>query len=783
MAKRIAAILAVYVLLAGCASKENANYQHEGVQYGTTKGVFHGRWWNYYERGSSYLSGKYYAEAMSDLRQALAGRGSDTWRARTYGLHFVEYFPNRELGVAYFEQGNLEEAERYLEISLKQIDTERAHYYLDLVKKARIANGSLKDESEPEVDTTFLEPEVIASNAVPTAPPANPARPSLSKASITGPLPDEIVALLAANSRENMFVLAKAETPVAPVAKPAAKPAAKPVAPAKPAAPAASAPAKPANVVTEPVIPVQVAAKDDVGVIKVAVNGKQLPQRGSAQALKFRDDITVKEGTQKIEVIATDLADKQTKKQVEVVVDMTGPTIGVFSPIEPTVTPDGSVTLDGSSTDKTGVSIVAVGERRIAEAQGSPKLPFNTSLPLGNGENVFVVAAKDVGGNETRSAVKVFRGDPNSREAKLWLLKQKRADLFLFASNGTGDLDELLRIAQNDARKRVNEIRLKSPAIDKPYRHNRTLRISGDVFTDSAVQSLAINGIPVNEISGAPKESFNRRLAIDADMIAAGHADIDVVAVTTKGETIEKKFTVALAPVDLAGAQSRMPVAVLAFAGTGVDASVADSLRTGTETALTGTERFNALGKAQLQGVYNEQQLNAAFGSVDEAIGLGAKSGAQVFLVGDVFPHGDKGLELKVRAVDSSNGDLAGTLDAYIEDKTNAELVKVKCADIAAQLAGLYPRLSGEVTSVSGNQVNLNWNAEDGVRPGAYVVLLQQTEAWTDKATGELLEPGELREAARARVDAVSAGGVRATIIERKEEGAPVEQGMPAITM
>ena len=114
MAKRIAAILAVYVLLAGCASKENANYQREGVQYGTTKGVFHGRWWNYYERGSSYLSGKYYAEAMSDLRQALAGRGADTWRARTYGLHFVEYFPNRELGVAYFEQGNLEEAERYL---------------------------------------------------------------------------------------------------------------------------------------------------------------------------------------------------------------------------------------------------------------------------------------------------------------------------------------------------------------------------------------------------------------------------------------------------------------------------------------------------------------------------------------------------------------------------------------------------------------------------------------------------------------------------------------------
>ena len=33
---------------------------------------------------------KFYQEAKADFERALSGRASDTWRARTYGLHFVE---------------------------------------------------------------------------------------------------------------------------------------------------------------------------------------------------------------------------------------------------------------------------------------------------------------------------------------------------------------------------------------------------------------------------------------------------------------------------------------------------------------------------------------------------------------------------------------------------------------------------------------------------------------------------------------------------------------------
>lgn len=827
MTKRIAAILAVVLLFAGCASQqEDARYEKDGVQYGTTKGVFRGRWWSYYERGTSFLAGKFYDEALRDFEEALRGRNRDSWRARTYGLHFVEFFPNRELGATLFHLGRLDEAETYLNRSLGEVDTERARFYLDEIKRARIANGSLKDDVQPDIETAFAEPVVIASSlkpvelapeepmAVPAPAPEPVKAAEPEKKAEAAPKPAEKPAPAAkpapkpvAQAETKPAEAPKAETKAAEAPKPAPAPQAKPAeapkpevktaeapkpaaepAPAPSPAPApaeAAKPAAPVKIVTEPVVPVEVATKDDVGVVKVAVNGKQLPQRGSAQQLKFRDDVVVKEGAQSIAVTATDLADKAVTKEVPIVADFTGPTIGVFSPIEPTVTPEGAVVLDGASVDKTGVANVAVADRRIAEADGAKKLPFNTSLPLGNGENVFVVAARDTGGNETRSAVKVFRGDPNSREAKLWLLKQKRPDLFLFASNGQGDLDTLLRMAQAPGQAPVNEIRLKSPALDRPYRHNRTLRVSGEVVTSSAVRSLTINGEAVNEISGAAKESFNKRIPIDAAVFetGAGSMPVEIVAVTTAGQVLEKKFTVALAPVEVESPALRMPLAILAFAGAGVDAAVGDRLRAATEAEIIAQRRFRALAREDLAGALNEQQLAVAYGNPEEAVAVGRLVPAPVFLVADVYSHDGKGLEVKGRVVDTRSGELAGTIDVFIEDMADEAQFQQKCGELAAQLAGLFPRVAAEVTEVRGADIVIDAGSADGVRPGSEVVLLRPGAAWTDADTGEVLEPGEMRQAARARIVSVGAESSRAVAIELNEEGAAVEQGMAAITL
>ena len=175
MAKKLLATLVLGLILGGCAAEQSARQGEDGETYGTTKGNFRSTWWGYAERGSSYLAGKFYAEAKTDLEKALEGRSEDSWRARTYGLHFVEYFPNRELGIVEFHLGNLEAAEAALKNSLEQVDTERAHYYLDLVRREKIAKGTVTDSTEPEL-AMVIAPAQITQATLP-APAPEPAKP------------------------------------------------------------------------------------------------------------------------------------------------------------------------------------------------------------------------------------------------------------------------------------------------------------------------------------------------------------------------------------------------------------------------------------------------------------------------------------------------------------------------------------------------------------------------------------------------------------------------------
>jgi len=105
----------------GCKTvPEQAIVKKDGKAYGVTQGAFRHRWWNYYERALSFADGEFWKEAESDLREAIRQREDDQRRARTYGFHFTDYFPHRELGVVFFNQRRFEEAVQELTTSLSK---------------------------------------------------------------------------------------------------------------------------------------------------------------------------------------------------------------------------------------------------------------------------------------------------------------------------------------------------------------------------------------------------------------------------------------------------------------------------------------------------------------------------------------------------------------------------------------------------------------------------------------------------------------------------------------
>lgn len=123
--------------------------------------LYRGKWWNYYIRGRWFAEGGYYDEAIQDFKRAINLRSRDQRSARSYGMHFWEYFAHRELGIAYFNQEKYEEAKKELETSLSTADSARAKYYLNKSNEA-ILKMTRKDQKPPEIKvTSHTDGEVV----------------------------------------------------------------------------------------------------------------------------------------------------------------------------------------------------------------------------------------------------------------------------------------------------------------------------------------------------------------------------------------------------------------------------------------------------------------------------------------------------------------------------------------------------------------------------------------------------------------------------------------------
>lgn len=106
-----------------------------GKAYCVAEGNFTGQWYDYYERALSCIEGECFEPAIADLGEAIRRRTRDQRRARTMGMHFIDYFPHREKGLAHYLLGEYEDAKAELEVSIRQYPSEKAWFYLDKTRK------------------------------------------------------------------------------------------------------------------------------------------------------------------------------------------------------------------------------------------------------------------------------------------------------------------------------------------------------------------------------------------------------------------------------------------------------------------------------------------------------------------------------------------------------------------------------------------------------------------------------------------------------------------------
>ena len=91
-------------------------------------------WFRVYKKGIEAIKIGEYKKAALMFQKALQVKREDKKRIRTYGMHFIEYYPHRELGIALYHLGMTERARNQLQTSMRQEPTRRAQEYLNKIK-------------------------------------------------------------------------------------------------------------------------------------------------------------------------------------------------------------------------------------------------------------------------------------------------------------------------------------------------------------------------------------------------------------------------------------------------------------------------------------------------------------------------------------------------------------------------------------------------------------------------------------------------------------------------
>jgi len=113
--------------------------EHSGSTCCNYARMFRGQWDDYYLRALTCIEHANFQQALEDFQASLErrppSRQFDCRMVRTYGMRYLDYFPNREIGFVYYQQQQYETALEYLNKSIQSEPSAKAYYYRSKIHK------------------------------------------------------------------------------------------------------------------------------------------------------------------------------------------------------------------------------------------------------------------------------------------------------------------------------------------------------------------------------------------------------------------------------------------------------------------------------------------------------------------------------------------------------------------------------------------------------------------------------------------------------------------------
>ena len=416
--------IALICTFEGCQTPpDRVSIEKEGKLYGVTEGSFRHRWWNYYERALSFADGGFWQEAISDLNQALGQRDGDQRRARTYGFHFVDYFPHRELGVVFYNQGRLEDAIKELMISLAAVKSSKAELYLDRARKALIEKSRL-DQLPPEItinspaqlfltnafstviqgmasDDTYVRNIRVGKEEVPVDVSSQRIPFSIEVPLVPGQnsIPVSVTDLVGKTTTVLVSIQVDRTGPVVRIDEPAE-----------------------GALIRDTGVILKGYAFDDSGLSELVVNGQKFQCDGS-QELRIEQPVLLQPSDRDLEVEVKDRAGNITSARIDLRKTTEAPPREVPPPDRQDRTPPllrmrniekeqttylAQAFIEGNVRDGEGVKHLFVNDEQILNKSGK-NIYFSRLIKLNEGDNMVTIRGVDLSGNNNQVTIKIRR--------------------------------------------------------------------------------------------------------------------------------------------------------------------------------------------------------------------------------------------------------------------------------------------------------------------------------------------------------------------------------------
>ena len=622
-------VVCVFVMLAaGCGTTpDRPPVEKNGVLYGVTEGSFRHRWWNYYERALSFADGRVYRQAELDLRDAIEQRVKDQRRARTYGFHFIDYFPHRELGVVFYRQGRFAEAVEELERSLSSEKSAKAQLYLDRARKALIESERRK--APP--------PEIV----------------------VFKPTPDLLT--------RKTSVLIEGEV------------------------------------------------GSELFVKEVFVESAPLRIDAAERRIVFSREVAISEGTEEIEVSATDLAGQTSRVRVSIKVDRTGPIIHADSTDNSHARSDD--VFEALISDANGIRCAWIDGRRF-EADGKREFILKERIRRG-GDKLLEVKAEDMAGNQTAASISwTDRKSPSIRPEP----EKTRKDT-------TGPEIDIQR----------------AETFRKTYQES--VYIEGSVTDESGIDNLSIDHRQLL------KKQANRIFFSCVVKLYVGENEILIESCDKFANKSSKTIRIRREVPLVFGSGSRLNLAVTDFARKTIGQP--RELSFGFEEMFTqhilDDSRFNAIERRNLEALLRELQLSQS-GLIDEdkALELGRMLAADGMIFGSVLERIDS-VEIYARLVDTETSLVIAATDVYGENLNHGDL-KLLAQGLDLKLAHEVPLVQGRVLDEKSDSFVIDIGLHQGVKKGMKIIFFDTIDPLSPEGKATDLETLEL---GRGRIESV----------------------------